>query len=115
MGSEKGAILVTQKANLIGGKELARIREENPVLGNLLQRIVDGVERTALNAGVSATGESSAPPTIGSLAVKAAGGIAHVTINDSAPIGKPVEYFVEHATNPSFTAPHEIGRASHRE
>ena len=97
---------MTIKANLIGGHELDLIRNQNPSLGSILNRIIRALERTAQNAGVSAIGEMEPPPSVGSVNVKASGGVAHVTINDGAEITKPIEYFIEHDTNPNFTNPH---------
>jgi hypothetical protein len=105
---------MTQRADLIGGRELVQVRNENPSLGNLIRRVIAAVERMAQNTGVSAVGQAAPPPTVGAVQVKAAGGIAHVTVSDSAQVSKPVEYFIEHDTDPNFPAPHVVHLVSSR-
>jgi hypothetical protein len=106
MGSFPGGVVLTQKSNLLGGRELQQVRAENPMLANLLRRVVGAINTLAENTGQSPTGQSDAPPAVGAVNVKASGGVAHVTIADDAPVSKPIEYFVEHDTNPNFTNPH---------
>jgi len=97
---------MTQKANLMGGRELEEIRNANPSLGNLIRRVINAVNTVAQNAGIAPLGESDPPPSIGGVTVKASGGLAHVTISDTNEITKPIEYFIEHDTDPNFTNPH---------
>jgi hypothetical protein len=94
------------RSNLDGGRELAYWQSENPLQANLIRRIIRGVTQTATNAGVSPVGQADAPPTIGSVNVKANVETVHVTISDAAPIRKGINYFVEADTDPNFTAPH---------
>lgn len=97
---------MSQKTNFDGGKEYAQIRNENPVLGNWMRRVSSALNRLALNTGTSPVGQIAAPPTIGGLTVKASNGIVHVTVQDANEIHNSVEYFVEHTTDPTFSAPH---------
>lgn len=97
---------MTQKANLMGGQELEEVRNANPALGNLLRRIVTAINNTAQNAGIAPLGQADPPPSVGAVSVKAANGVAHVTITDNNPVQKPIEYFIEHDTDPNFTNPH---------
>lgn len=97
---------MTQRANFIAGRELEEVRQQNPGLGSLLGRLVRALNTMATSAGLSPIGKSDPPPTVGSVSVKAANGLAHVTIADDAPIQKPIEYFIEHDTSPNFPAPH---------
>ena len=103
---EESAVKMSQKSNLDSGRELVRISQDNPLLGNLLRRIIKGITQTASNSGVSPVGESDPPPTIGAVNIKASGEIVHATINDAAPVVKGINYFVEAATEPNFLNPH---------
>jgi hypothetical protein len=105
---------LTQKANLFGGKQLMLEQNENPSRGNLFRRIIAAVNQLAANTGVSAVGESSPPPTVGGVNVKAAGEMVHVTISDANQVSKPIEYFVEHSTSPNFVNPHVTHLVSSR-
>jgi hypothetical protein len=93
-------------ANLIGGRELEQARQQNPLTGRLLQRMINAIVQTATNATVSPLGALAPPPSVGALNIKSSGEIIHATISDSAPIQKGINYFVEYATEPNFLAPH---------
>jgi len=99
---------LSQQSNFDGGKELAQIRNENPVLGNWMRRVGSALNRMALNAGVSPIGQLPAPPSIGALNIKASGETVHATIDDTAHTTTAREWFVEHDTSPNFTAPHVV-------
>ena len=105
---------MSQKSNFTGGRELEEARQQNPSLGNLLRRMVGAINNMANSAGVSATGKAAAPPNIGALNVKASGEIVHLTISDTSPIQKPIEYFIEHSTEPNFTNPYVVHLVSSR-
>jgi hypothetical protein len=94
------------KSTLEGGRELAYWQAENPLQANLIRRMIRAITQAATNAGVSPVGQADAPPTIGSVNVKANLETLHVTISDAAPIRKQINYFIEADTDPNFTAPH---------
>ena len=97
---------MTERANIIGGREIQQIRQENPLTANVLRRIISAITQTATSAGVSPVGRASAPPTIGAINVKASNGLVHATIQDSSANDTSTEWFIEHDTNPNFTAPY---------
>jgi hypothetical protein len=100
---------MTKKAGILaGGRALTKLTQENPALGALVQKIINGVNTLADNTASSATGRSSVPPNINSLNVKMAGEFAHVTIDHSGPIQQGIHYFVEAANNENFSNAHPI-------
>ena len=96
------------KANFFPGKQLIQVQNENPSLGNLLRRMSAAINRLGLNAGVSPVGSLPAPPTVGAVNVKASGETVHVTVFDASEATTNREWFVEHATEPNFIAPHVV-------
>lgn len=100
---------MTQKASFDGGRELTEWRNGtiSPVRqATFVQKIVDAVNRTAQNIGVSPVGESAAPPKIGSVNVKTSGEMVHVTLNDAQAIQRGIQYHIEYATNQEFVGSH---------
>ena len=87
------------KTNFDGGKELAQIRNENPILGNWMTRVGKAINRLGLNTGVSPIGQLPTPPSIGALNIKASGETVHATITDSSEATTNREWFVEHSTD----------------
>jgi len=71
-----------------------------------LRMIENAVNRLAKNIGASAIADASSPPQVQQVQVKASGEMAHVVIQDSNPVNKHVNYFVEYATEPNFLQPH---------
>jgi hypothetical protein len=105
---------MSQGSNFDGGKQLVEIQNENPSLGRLLQRTVSAINRLASNAGVSPVGQLPIPPTIGAINVKASGETVHVTVDDASEATTNREWFIEHATEPNFIAPHVVHLKSSR-
>jgi hypothetical protein len=101
---------VTPRAQgkLTGGRALTRLTQQNPELGTLFQRIINGVNTLADNTASSAVGRLSPPPPINALNVKMAGEYAHVTITHTGDIQQGVHYFVEAANNKDFIGAHPI-------
>lgn len=96
------------KGQLTGGRVLTKLIQENPELGSLIQRIINGVNTLADNTASSAVGRLSPPPPINALNVKVSGEYAHMTIDHSGDIQQGIKYFVETATNPEFIGAHVI-------
>lgn len=100
-----------------GGQFLSILNQENPMLGAIFQRVIDGINHVASSAAVSANGQLAAPPAPDSVSVKAAGEMVHVAITHNAPVVRGVRYFTEAATSPSFSQPividHGASRTSH--
>lgn len=90
--------------DLSGGRELAEITNRDGRMGSLLQKMIDGVNRLAINTASSATGEVSAPSAPNTVGVKIAGEMAHISISHSDPnLQRGVRYFTEVSTSPSFS------------
>lgn len=108
---------MSEKSNLVLGREYVAMQDIHPLLGRILQRFGTAINNLSINAGISPLGETAPPPNIGGLNVKpsANGEQVHVTINDANPIDKPVEWFLEHSVNDeNFTNPHVIHLVSSR-
>lgn len=98
----------SKKGVLSGGRMLTKLVQQNPAVGTLLQRVIDGVNTLANNTASSAVGRLSPPPPINAINVKMAGEFAHVTIDHSGEIQQGVHYFVEAANNPNYIGAHPI-------
>ena len=85
---------------------LAEIRARDPHLALLLEKTQNGINQVAEATGTDATQHVSPPDAPSAINVKAAGGIAHVTITDNSQRSRALHYFVEMDTDPSFPAPH---------
>jgi hypothetical protein len=75
-------------------------------IGLMFEQTEDAVNQVASSLGVDASGHTSPPDPPTTINVKAAGGIAHVTITDNSQRSRALNYFVEHSTDPSFAQPH---------
>lgn len=107
----------TQGGQLDGGRLLSELSIKDPRMGQLLQNVIDGVNRVAKNSGVSAVGDVSAPKAPDSVSVNTAGEMMHISINHSGALQRGVRYFSEVSTTPSFNQPlvidHGTSRTSH--
>jgi hypothetical protein len=106
-----------QGTQLDGGRELVDMRQRDPLAGTLLQRIIDGINRLAINVGASAIGEAPPPAPVDSTTVAgtlannvltAPGEILHFVHIHNAPLNRGIRYITEIDTDPSFPAPHPI-------
>jgi hypothetical protein len=100
--------MAQQSGQLDGGGFLAEIQAKDPRHAQLLQNIIDAVNKVAQNAGVSATGEIPAPKPPDSVSVTTAGEMMHISISHSGPLQRGVRYFSEIASATSGTP--EFGR-----
>jgi hypothetical protein len=100
-----------------GGRELAILRQTSPLVGNLLTRLIEGLNRGLRYAGVSAAGELPAPPPVDSIAVKGTllgnvlttpGELLHFVHTHNVPLNRGIHYITEIDTSPNFPAPHQI-------
>ena len=112
-----------QGSQLDGGRELEIVRQRDPFLGAFLQRIIDGINRFAKNAGVGTIGPIPAPTPVNTTQVKGTlsnnvlsvpGEILHWTHTHNAPIQRGIQYVTEIATDPGFTDPHPVDTGSSR-
>jgi hypothetical protein len=106
-----------------GGRELAILRQSSPLVGNLLTRLIEGLNRGLRYAGVSAAGELPAPPPVDSIAVKgtlsgnvltAPGELLHFVHTHNVPLNRGIRYITEIDTSPNFPAPHQIADTTSR-
>lgn len=72
----------------------------------MFQQIQDGVNQGLSAAGVDATGFVSPPDPPSAMSVKANSGVVHATLQDNSTRARPLNYFVEAATEPAFLQPH---------
>ena len=85
----------SQGGKLDGGTLLNRITLKNPELGQLFQDVIDGVNRVATNASVSAVGDVSAPKAPDAVTVNVAGEMAHISISHTGELNRGCHYFSE--------------------
>lgn len=84
---------------------LADLFSKDPTQANFLQEIIRSINNVAAGAGVAVSGDTTPPPPVNALTVKASGEMLHVTLSHAAQVSRSVEYYVEAHTDPSFTAP----------
>jgi hypothetical protein len=108
----------TSKATLDIQKEISRLRkvdDHGQWLQSALQRIEDAVNNLGKNTAAAPKGILPPPPVIQQLSVKTNGnGLVHAVINDTNPIQKGINYFVEYDTTPNFTQPHVVHMGASR-
>lgn len=107
-----------------GGRELALLRQQSPLVGTLLGRLIDGLNRLAGNVGASPNGELPPPSPVNSTTVAgtlvtntltAPGEILHWVHTHNVPINRNIQYITEVSANdPNFSAPHPIDTGSSR-
>jgi hypothetical protein len=102
---------------LEGGQELTTVSQKDFNNGNLLTRIIDGVNSLAQNLGASAVGKSLPPDPVDSVQVKgtfnpvtntitAPSENLHWVLTHNSQVSKGVRYFSEIDSSPNFTQPH---------
>jgi len=84
---------------------LAPIKSRDPYLYEALTRIVDAVNQLGKATGADPSGDRTPPADIGSIAVTAQDGVFEIAIVDKSAVTRPINYFVEYDTSPSFPAP----------
>src|SRR5690348_3172869 len=101
-----------QGTHLDLGRQLAHVRQEDPLLGEALQHLQDAINRLSNNVAASPIGELPPPPEVDSISVKgtlasnvltAPGEILHFVHTHNAPIDRNISYLTEISANdPSF-------------
>lgn len=96
--------------------ELAAIKGRDPYLHSILKKIVDFVNLTGKSTGVAPPGHLPQPPTLGAIAVMAAGGFFDISLTDRDVTQPGIVYFVEFDTSENFQNAHTefLGPARHR-
>ena len=119
---------MSQGNELNGGRELTIIRNElHPMLGSLLDKIIDGVNRLARNVVASNTSaDLPAPDPVNSTEVKGVfdttknqvtcpGEILHFVHTHNSSIKRGIQYVTEISANdPNFTNPHPVDTGASR-
>jgi len=91
--------------------ELRTAAQKEPLYGRLalmMEQVQDAVNQQGNVLGVDSTQHNNPPPAPSAITVKAGGGIAHITINDTSPRGRALNYFIEHDVDPNFGNPQVI-------
>lgn len=71
-----------------------------------LQDLQQGIKNMAMQGNLNPDGQvQDAPPQVNAISVTAGGGVAHVQITDNNAIYRGIQYHVQYATDPGFTAP----------
>jgi hypothetical protein len=114
---------LAQSSNLDGGRELEIVRQEQPFLGALLDRIIRGVNRLAVNSGVGTIGQAAPPPPVDNTQVagnlsnnvlSVPGEILHFVHTHNTPLQRGVLYVTEIATDSAFSNPHSLPETTSR-
>lgn len=112
-----------KNALLDGGKSLARLTQQDPFNGNLVQKIINAVNNLAKNVGVSTIGKLDPPPPIDNIQVNGtySNGVLtcpsehlHWTMTHNQEIQKGVQYITEIANEPNFLQPHIVDHGCSR-
>lgn len=78
-------------------------------LSEALRILQDGINNLGSHVSVDPAGTIPAPPIPQALTVKTNGtGLVHAVLSDSNPINKNLHYFLEYATEPTFSQPHVV-------
>jgi hypothetical protein len=92
-------------AQLSGGRFLAQLNRNSPMLGALLQSMIDAHNHTSSQIGVDPTGQASAPPKPDAVNATVIGEQLHLRVTDNNPTNRARTYFSEVHTDPNFTSP----------
>jgi len=102
------------------------VEQDQPLLGSLLRRMVNGINRVAQSAAVGVFGSIPAPPPINNTQVAGAydsatntltvpGEIVHFVHTHNVPLQRGVQYITEISANdPNFSAPHPVDTGASR-
>lgn len=108
---------------LSGGRELARLTQQDSFNGALIQRIINAVNNLSKNVGVSTIGKLPPPPPIDSIQVNGtlSNGVLtcpsehlHWTMTHNQAVQKGVQYITEIANEPNFLQPHVVDHGCSR-
>ena len=115
----------TNNPILEGGQELTAIAQKDFNNGNLLTRIIDGINSLAQNLGASAVGKITPPDPVDSVQVKgtfnattntitAPSEVLHWVLTHNSQVNKGIRYFSEIDSSPNFTQPHIVDHGTSR-
>lgn len=113
-----------QGTQLDGGRFLAKLRADDPLTGEMIQQVIDAINRLSINVSASPQGELPPPPPVDSTSVKgslannvltAPGEILHFVHTHNVPLNRGIQYITEISPNdPYFTAPHPLDHGASR-
>lgn len=112
-------------ANLDGSRELDIVRQENPLLGQLLDRVIFAINKSSANSSTASLGELPAPVPVNSTEVKGTfdastntlttpGEILHWVHTHNSPLQRGIQYITEVSNDPSFINAHPIDAGASR-
>jgi hypothetical protein len=87
---------------------ITELAVNQPRMALMMRKVVTAINQTANVQGVDSTDFQSPPSPPQNISVKAANGLAHVTITDNSQRGRALNYFLEHDTSPAFPNPHIV-------
>lgn len=90
-------------AQLSGGRFLAQLNRNSPMLGALFQRLIDAHNHVASQAGVDPVTQASPPPPVNAVTPTVIGEQLHLRITDNAPTNRARHYFSEVFTDPNYS------------
>lgn len=108
------------------GREITKLRQMSPFLGDALQKVVDAINRQGTNANVSAVGadipepdpvdgtEVSGTADPDNNLVTVTGSILHAVHTHNAELKRGITYTTEIDTDPNFPSPHQLAQSSSR-
>ena len=86
---------------------LTEVRNKDPHLALLLEKIIDNLNNLSQHAGFDPSGKVQPPEPHQALNVAAGTDHVHIAITDNSKVRKNVQYFAERSANdPAFTNPH---------
>lgn len=88
--------------------QIAPLKSRDPYLYETLVQIVNSINLTAKQSGISPTGSLPTPPAIGAIEVTAANGLFDVALTDKEAAQAGIVYFVEFDTSPTFANAHVL-------
>ena len=88
---------------LSGGQFLQDLRLESPRAALLLERVINGLNTISDHLGVDPTGKAEPPNQIPSISVMPGPDMVHVTLNDTSPLHKNEQNFLEHSVDGGLT------------
>ena len=90
---------------------MAELYSKDSVQAAFLSKIIQAINKVGASAGVNPVGNVQPPPAVDNVNVATSGETMQVTLNHNHPVNKPINYFVEVATNPNFAQPlvHHLG------
>lgn len=92
-------------AKLSGGRFLADLNRNSPMLGALLQNLIDAHNHVASQAGIDPVGQAVAPPPPQAVDATVTGEQLHIRATDNNPTDRSRVYYSEIHTDPQFTSP----------